>query len=261
MPNSYEFENIAKSNAILANPISIVFSQFYIEFFILFVAYIATPIAYYSQIVWMPAYLQSTLGNTTDKYAYDVQIISEALGIGLTAISGIICDRYFGIYSFVKVFWTASIANILFCYTIISITESIFLISLCQILLSFNSIGGMSVLFWCVTWIPDARIRNTLTGITYNLGMALFVSTLFDVETYLADQSRELGGFYAGLYVVMLCLITFAAIAYAQTYHSWKNYHFYGSVNPHNIQEREHSDISDDDEAEADMMQNAYRAI
>merc|ERR1712228_57457 len=125
MPNSYEFDNIRNSNAILANPIRIVFSQFYVEFFILFVAYIATPIAYYSQIVWMPAYLQSTLGNASDRYAYDVQIISQALGIVFTAMSGVICDRYFGIYAFVKVFWTATIINIFFCYTIISITESI----------------------------------------------------------------------------------------------------------------------------------------
>lgn len=258
MPNSYEFDNVKNQNSILANPITIVFTQFYVEFFILFIAYIATPIVYYSSIVWMPAYLQSTLSNTSDAYAYDVQLIAQALGIVFTAMSGVICDRYFGIYKFVTVFWSATILNVLICYSIISVTQNITLISFCQILLSFNSIGGMSVLFWCVVWIPDARIRNTMTGITYNLGMALFVSTLFDVETYLADTSVDFGGMYAGLYVVLMCLVTFGGIYYAQNYHSWKNYHFYGSVNPHNIQERNNSDISDDD---LDMMENAYSVI
>eukprot|EP00483_Globobulimina_turgida_P004515 UN04524 len=100
-------------------------------------------------------------------------------------------------------------------------------------------------------------IRNTLTGVTYNLGMALFVSTLFDVETYLANKSVTFGGLYAGLYVILLCIMSFGGIAYAHNFHSWKNYHFYGSVNPHNVDENDNDDITDD-EIE---MQNQYSVI
>ncbi len=82
--------------------------------------------------------------------------------------------------------------------------------------------------------------------------MAIFVSTLLDMETYLANRSMEYGGFYAGLYVVILCLMSLGAIVYAHNYHSWDNYHYYGAINP----EENDSDITDDED-----MQNTYIPI
>ena len=79
-------------------------------------------------------------------------------------------------------------------------------------------------MFWALFWCPLANVRNTLTAISYNLGMALFVSTQFDVETYLADLSTYFGCFYAGLYIVMYILISVAAVYYAEVYHSWDQY-------------------------------------
>eukprot|EP01084_Bolivina_argentea_P102802 184153_1 len=257
MPNSYEFDNISQNNAILKNPISKIFESFYIEFFILFLGYIAPPILYYSTAVWLPAYMSSNLSNLEDIYSYDMQLISGALVIIFSAVSGHICDKYFGVYKFVKWFLSITIINVLICYSFISITTNIYVMSLFQILLSFNAFGGMACVFWCAVWIPDARIRNTLTGVTYNLGMALFVSTLFDVETYLANKSIKFGGLYAGIYVLIMCVMSFGAIWYAHNFHSWKNYHCYMSVNPHNVDENDIVDISD----EEIEMENPYAVI
>jgi len=248
LPNSYEFAAVQNEHAVLDNPVRTVFSSFMAEFFLLFCGYLAPPIVYYSFSVWMPAYLTSSLGSDQDVYAYDTQLIATACGITLTAVSGVVCDRYFGIHRFVRIFMPVTIVNSFICYSVISVTDSIALVSVCQFLLPLNNFGIMGCIFWSATFVPDARIRNTLTGITYNLGMAIFVSTLFDVETFLANQSERFGAMYAGLYVVLMCCITFTAIIYAQTYHSWnlKSYHYYSGVNPH-LNETEHEDISDED--------------
>ena len=260
MPNSYEFEAIQHDHAILQNPISTVFETFYVEFFLLFCGFLAPPVIYYSSIVWLPAYLTSSLKNVEDSYAYDVQLVAGAISIIMCAISGIICDKYFGFYKFVKVFMSITICNILICYTIISITRNIYLMSFCQLILPINTFGAMSCTYFCAIWIPDARIRNTLTGITYNLGMALFVSTLFDVQTYLANISIKFGGMFAGLYIVVLCIITLSSIIYANDCHSWKNYHFYGALNnPHNVHnngqyQNENDDITDEEDVEYSVI-------
>ena len=150
---------------------------------------------------------------------------------------------------------------ILICFTLISLSQNIIFISFIQILLSFTAFGSMSVVIWSALWIPDARIRATLTGITYNLGMALFVSTLFDVQTYLANIDLNFGGMYAGLYVIILCLLSYCSMIYANNKHSWKNYHFYASVNPHNVnKENISSDENDISDHDIDI-QNPYSVI
>ena len=63
---------------------------------------------------------------------------------------------------------------------------------------------------------------------------------------------------YAGLYLILLSFISFGAIIYANNCHSWKNYHFYGSINPHNIDDDEYMDDITDEEVE---MQNPYSVI
>ncbi len=259
MPTSYEFDNIEHNHAILKNPITKVFQNFYVEFVILFFGYLCPPVLFYSNSVWLPAYLESNLKNVPDSYAYDTQLITGAIWIVFTAVSGHICDKYFGFYKNVKFFLTATIIDVLVCYSVMSVSKNIYVISFFQILLSFSAFGCQACLYWCAAYIPDARIRNTLTGITYNLGMAIFVSTLFDMETYLSDRSIEYGGFYAGFYVAILSLMSLIAIVYAHNYHTWKNYHYYGAVNPHNIEENDSVDITDDDE-EIDL-QNPYAAI
>jgi len=232
LPNSHEFDHIASSQAVLQNPISEVFRNFFEEFMVLFLAYIAFPVMYYSAAVWVPAFLSSNLSAVSNDYAYDVALLCGALGITFVALSGWIADRV-GVFKFVLCTMVAAAVNIIVCYTVMSFTASIVLVSCCQIALSLNAFGGMGGVIWCAMWIPDARIRNTLTGITYNLGMALFVSTLFDVQTYLSGTSADLGAMYAGLYVAALVILSTGAIVYGQKCHSWQDYHFRAPRNPH----------------------------
>ena len=90
------------------------------------------------------------------------------------------------------------------------------------------------MVFWALYWCPVADVRNTLTGFSYNLGLALFVSTQFDVETYLADLNAYFGCFFAGLYILMFVIFSIAAIYYAEVYHSWDKY-----LNDEDINENE----------------------
>lgn len=219
-PNSHEFENLSAAAAILSNPVLEVFSNYFVEFVILFLAYIATPVLYYSSVVWLPAFLSSDLCQVSNDYAYDVALVSNGLSIVFTAISGRLADK-FGIYSYLQWGALGVVLNTIICYTVISTTSSVVVISVCQIALSLNTFGGMGLLLWAAMWIPDPRIRNTLTGITYNLGMALFISTLFDTQTYLASLSTSWGALFAGLYALGLTLLSIFAIMYGEKCHSW----------------------------------------
>ena len=89
---------------------------------------------------------------------------------------------------------------------------------------------------------------------TIYIGIAIFVSTLLDIETYLANMSDHFGGFFAGLYIVLLCFMSYIAIVYAHYKHKWKNFHFYGIIDEKNIHKtnpyintNEISDINHDD--------------
>ena len=68
-------------------------------------------------------------------------------GILITAFSGHIADKV-GVYPFFK--WSASFAvvNVLINYTVISLTSSIAVISVCQIALALNTFGGISGVYW-----------------------------------------------------------------------------------------------------------------
>lgn len=58
-------------------------------------------------------------------------------------------------------------------------------------------------------------------AISYNLGMALFVSTQFDVQTYLADLDEYWGCLYSGLYILAILFMSIGAVVWAENYHSW----------------------------------------
>lgn len=64
--------------------------------------------------------------------------------------------------------------------------------------------------------MKDARIRNTITGFTYSFGMAIFLSTLLDVLTVLADTSVQLGGMYAALYICAFGILCLAVVVYGE---------------------------------------------
>lgn len=85
-------------------------------------------------------------------------------------------------------------------------------------------------------------------AISYNLGMALFVSTQFDVETYLADLDAYMGCLYAGLYVIAFMLASMGAIVWSENYHTWEVHLNNEDVREeHAVQEEaneEHQDVS-----------------
>ena len=61
-------------------------------------------------------------------------------------------------------------------------------------------------------------------------GDAIFVGSLLDIQTYLADLNDNFGALYAGLYLVILSVVSIVAVYYAQKKHSWKNYHLYTPI-------------------------------
>ena len=141
---------------------------------------------------------------------------------------GYISDNLFkSYYNFVIYSMGFSMILTIICYTLISLSENIIFISFIQIILSLTAFGQISIIIYNILWIPDTRIRSTLTGLSYNLGCAIFVSTLLDIETYLADLDVTFGGLYAGLYVLFLCILSYIAIIYANNYHEWKDYYMY----------------------------------
>ena len=151
-------------------------------------AYTAAPLIYYGCNVWIPTYLYSGLIsiNSNDNISYDIQLISTSLCTILFTIFGILCDKYFknSYYNFVKYGLIISMINILICFSILNVSKNIILISFIQIILSINSWAIIGVIIWSVLWIPDARIRATLNGICYNLG--IYISyTLCLVATYI----------------------------------------------------------------------------
>merc|ERR1712241_1148012 len=109
-------------------------------------------------------------------------------------------------------------------YLVIGISSNIYVVSIFQVLLSTASFGAMGFIFWAICWCPLANVRNTLKSISYNLGLALFVSSQFDVETYLADLDASLGCLFAGLYISMFVVFSAMAIYGAEKFHSWDRY-------------------------------------
>ena len=88
-------------------------------------------------------------------------------------------------------------------------------------MLCLSAFGCSGFIFWLMTWVPHTNVRNTLISITWNLGLALVVSSQFDVETYLADLNEYIGCFYAGLYVLAFVIASSVAVYYGEMCHSW----------------------------------------
>merc|ERR1712190_293039 len=82
----------------------------------------------------------------------------------------------------------------------------------------------MGILFWGMFWCPAPNVRNTLISMGYNIGVGVFVSTQFDIETYLADLNEYYGGLFAGLYVLFIVILAVVSIWWADNYHSWDQY-------------------------------------
>merc|ERR1712130_406263 len=121
-----------------------------------------------------------------------------------------------------KIFLTVLLVTMLVAYFIIGVSSNIYVVRIFQILLSNCAFGGMGVVFWALYWCPVADVRNTLTGFSYNLGLALFVSTQFDVETYLADLDEYWGCIFAGLYIMFILSLSIGAAYWAENYHTWE---------------------------------------
>jgi len=220
MPNSKAFDEMEEEGAILENPLKAVFTTYFVEFFVLFLVYLSPALIYYSNVVWIPIYLDSSIASLTDPYSYDMQLVSSALSIIFFACSGFIADRL-GLYLFFKIFASLCVVTMFICYLIIGLSSSFAVVSTFQVLVSICSLGTPSFLFWAMFWCPIASIRNSLMAISYNLGMALFVSTMFDVETYLADLNEYTGCLYAGLYIIFFTLLSMGAIIWSENYHTW----------------------------------------
>ena len=178
LPNTNEFKDISIHNTTLSNPIKTLFKSYLIEFIILFFGYLPVYSLYWTCNVWIPAYLQSSLSNDYDNYAYDIQLISASLGIICCIISDIIGDKLFiSYYKWFKYAMIFSMINTLICFSILGISNNIILLSIIyiQVLVSLSGLGQVSIVIWCATWIPDPRIRNTLTGVSYNLGIDIYI--------------------------------------------------------------------------------------
>merc|ERR1711997_434897 len=221
MPVSKEFESMEEEGTISENPLKDVFGKYFVEFFVLFLVYIAPALVYYSNIVWIVVYLDSSISSVTDPISYDMQLVSSAISIALYAVSGRIADKV-GLYRYFK--WSTGllVLSILVCYLIIGLSSSVAEVSVFQVLLSGCALGTPAFLYWAMFWCPVASIRNSLMAISYNLGMALFVSTQFDVETYLADLNEYWGCFWAGLYILAIVMMSIGAVVWAENYHTWE---------------------------------------
>lgn len=221
MPNSKAFDEMEEEGTILENPLKAVFTTYFVEFFVLFLVYLSPALIYYSNVVWIPIYLDSSIASLTDPYSYDMQLVSSAISIVFFACSGFIADKV-GLYTYFKVTSSLCVATMFICYLVIGLSSNFAVVSVFQVLVSICSLGTPSFLFWAMFWCPIASIRNSLMAISYNLGMALFVSTMFDVETYLADLNEYMGCLYAGLYIIFFTLLSMGAIIWSENYHTWE---------------------------------------
>ena len=147
MPVSKEFEAMEEEGAIEDNPLKLVFGTYYVEFFVLFLVYIAPALVYYSNIVWIPIYLDSSIATVTDDYSYDFQLVSSGLSIFFYAISGHIADRM-GLYKFFKIFTAIMWVTILVCYFTIGMSSSVAVVSIFQVLLAGCALGTPAFLYW-----------------------------------------------------------------------------------------------------------------
>jgi len=247
MPVSKAFEEMEESGTIEENPLKSVFTTYYVEFFVLFLVYVSPALIYYSNVVWIPIYLDSSIASLTDPYSYDMQIVSSGLSIIFFAISGLIADRV-GLYKYFKITSTLCVIAVFACYLIIGLSSNVYVVSVFQVGISICFLGTPALLYWAMFWCPIASIRNSLMAISYNLGMALFVSTQFDVETYLADLDAYMGCLYAGLYVIAFMLASMGAIVWSENYHTWEVHLNNEDVREeHAVQEEaneEHQDVS-----------------
>jgi len=223
LPVSHEFEEMEAEGTIEDNPLKEVFTTYYVEFFVLFLVYIAPALVYYSNVVWIPIYLDSSVASFDDNVAYDMQLVSSGLSIIFYAVSGVLADAV-GLYRFFKYSTSLLLATILVAYLVIGVSSNVYVVSIFQILLSGCALGTPAFLYWALFWCPVPSIRNSLMAITYNLGMAIFVSTQFDVETYLADLDANWGCFFAGLYILIIVGLSVGAVYWAEHCHSWEQY-------------------------------------
>ena len=91
--------------------------------------------------------------------------------------------------------------------------------------------------------------------------MAAFVSTIFDIQTYLADLNESFGGLYAGLFLTILCIISYGTIIYAHNYHIWEDYHYYGVVNKNNLDDTEFDNDNNNKSDASINTDNVYSLI
>merc|ERR1711879_213207 len=91
-----------EEGTILENPLKAVFTTYFVEFFVLFLVYLSPALIYYSNVVWIPIYLDSSIASLTDPYSYDMQLLSSAISIFFFAISGVLADRI-GLYKYFKI--------------------------------------------------------------------------------------------------------------------------------------------------------------
>merc|ERR1719385_587996 len=115
MPVSKAFEEMEESGTIDDNPLKSVFTTYYVE---LFVVYVSPALIYYSNVVWIPIYLDSSIASLTDPYSYDMQLVSSGISIIFFACSGFIADKV-GLYTYFKVTSSLCVATMFICYLVI----------------------------------------------------------------------------------------------------------------------------------------------
>merc|ERR1719295_528984 len=129
MPVSKAFGEMEESGTIDDNPLKSVFTTYYV---VLFVVYVSPALIYYSNVVWIPIYLDSSIASLTDPYSYDMQIVSSGLSIIFFAISGLIADRV-GLYKYFKITSTLCVIAVFACYLIIGLSSNVYVVSVFQV--------------------------------------------------------------------------------------------------------------------------------
>ena len=230
LPSSFEFNQVTTQRATLSNPIRYIFTNNKRELFILFLTYIAGGVLYYGCIVWIPAYLDSGLHISIDYSAYDMDLIQAPINLFIFILTGYLIDKY-GSYSISIKSGVLSIIVIFITFTLFGIVSNIAILSVLQLSLCLTQFFGCSSIMWSILWVPDARLRNTITGIAYNLGNAIFVSTELDLLTTLSNKNEKYGPMYSGMYLILLILCSLLGIIYGQKY-PWNinDLHFYGII-------------------------------
>ena len=147
MPVSKAFEEMEESGTIEENPLKSVFTTYYVEFFVLFLVYVSPALIYYSNVVWIPIYLDSSIASLTDPYSYDMQIVSSGLSIIFFAISGLIADRV-GLYKYFKITSTLCVIAVFACYLIIGLSSNVYVVSVFQVGISICFLGTPALLYW-----------------------------------------------------------------------------------------------------------------